>query len=78
MHALFSVSTLRSPVLIAGLALACAASAVPHVPANGQQVVERLPSRTGPVQRELARLRAELGKSPANGSSATAATPRPG
>jgi Tfp pilus assembly protein PilF len=76
MQALFWVSTLRSALLSAALALACAASAVPHVPANGQQVVEHLPSRTDPVQRELARLRAELGKSPANPQLAAALAQR--
>lgn len=65
MPASFSlISTLRCALLWAGIALAGAASAVPHIPADGRQVVERLPSRTDPVQRELARLRADLSKSP--------------
>lgn len=67
LFSLFSIgATVRGAVLCAGLALGGIAAAVPHIPADGKQVVERLPSRTDPVQRELARLRAELGKSPAN------------
>jgi predicted Zn-dependent protease len=38
--------------------------AAPHIPADGSQVVERLPSRADPVQRELLRLRAELSRRP--------------
>jgi Tfp pilus assembly protein PilF len=41
-----------------------AAAAVPHVPADGNQVVERLPRRADPVQRELRRLRSELSGRP--------------
>jgi hypothetical protein len=41
-----------------------AAHAAPHIPADGNQVVERLPSRFDPVQRELRRLRGELGAKP--------------
>ena len=40
------------------------AHAAPYIPANGSQVVERLPARTDPAQRELARLRAELAANP--------------
>lgn len=40
------------------------ASAAPHVPSDGKQVVERLPSRLDPVQRELLRLRGELSRNP--------------
>jgi Tfp pilus assembly protein PilF len=43
-----------------------AARAVPHIPADGNQVVERLPSRADPVQRELLRLRGELSRHPAD------------
>jgi hypothetical protein len=50
------------------LLLACvwcgAARAAPHIPADGSQVVERLPSRADPVQRELLRLRGELSRRP--------------
>jgi Tfp pilus assembly protein PilF len=63
------VSDLRSRVLHAlALALALASAgachATPYIPADGRQVVERLPGRANPVQRELLRLRAELGKNP--------------
>jgi Tfp pilus assembly protein PilF len=50
-------------------ALACcatSASAAPYIPKDGKQVVERLPSRTDPVQRELLRLRTELNATPNN------------
>jgi hypothetical protein len=43
-----------------------AACAAPHIPADGNQVVERLPSRADPVQRELLRLRSELSQRPAD------------
>ena len=51
-------------LLFAWLACAAGAHAIPHIPADGKQVVERLPSRASPVQRELLRLRADLGKNP--------------
>ncbi|NNG22862.1 tetratricopeptide repeat protein [Telluria aromaticivorans] len=41
-----------------------AAQAAPYIPASGQQVLERLPGRLEPAQRELARLRAELTANP--------------
>lgn len=41
-----------------------AAVAAPHIPADGNLVVERLPSRADPVQRELFRLRRELSAKP--------------
>jgi hypothetical protein len=40
------------------------AQAVPHVPVDPSQIVERLPSRADPVQRELRRLRTELSAKP--------------
>lgn len=40
------------------------AGAVPYVPKDGKQVVEHLPSRADPVQRELLRLRTELNARP--------------
>jgi Tfp pilus assembly protein PilF len=48
------------------LSLLCCggASAAPHIPADGKQVVERLPSRLDPVQRDLLRLRSELSRQP--------------
>lgn len=48
------------------LCLAGPAGAAPHIPADGNQVVERLPSRADPVQRELRRLRAGLNAAPGN------------
>lgn len=51
-------------VLTLAVALAAPAIATPYIPANGQQVVERLPSRADPVQRELLQLRAQLSKNP--------------
>lgn len=45
--------------------LACStASATPYIPKDGKQVVERLPSRADPVQRELLRLRTGLNANP--------------
>ena len=46
------------------LAVTASAGAIPHIPADGKQVVERLPGRADPVQRELLRLRADLSKNP--------------
>ncbi|WP_036244832.1 hypothetical protein [Massilia sp. BSC265] len=47
--------------------LACAgAAAAPYTPASGLQVLERLPGRFDPVQRELGRLRAELAANPSD------------
>jgi Tfp pilus assembly protein PilF len=63
-----AASTPRSlaPALLL-LCLGCGgASAAPHIPADGKQVVERLPSRFDPVQRELLGLRSELSKDPGN------------
>jgi predicted Zn-dependent protease len=50
-------------LLLAALAC-CEAGAAPYIPKDGKQVVERLPSRADPVQRELLRLRSELNKNP--------------
>jgi Tfp pilus assembly protein PilF len=50
-------------LLLAMLALA-PALASPYIPTSGNQVVERLPARSDPVQRELARLRAALAEAP--------------
>ena len=55
--------------LLAALACALACStaglhAAPYIPKDGKQVVEHLPSRADPVQRELLRLRTELNKNP--------------
>jgi Tfp pilus assembly protein PilF len=40
------------------------AAAKPYIPADGKQVVEHLPSRADPVQRELRRLRGALNAAP--------------
>jgi len=56
--------------LLAALAC-CEAGAAPYLPRDGQQVVERLPSRADPVQRELLRLRAALHKTPTDVTLAT-------
>ena len=54
--------------MLAGLlfALPNLALATPYIPANGAQVIEHLPSRSDPTQRELGRLRADLTKTPDN------------
>jgi Tfp pilus assembly protein PilF len=53
---------------LAALALAAsgAGAATPHVPTSGSQVVEHVPVRADPAQRELARRRADLAKAPAD------------
>ncbi len=43
-----------------------AAAASPYIPASGAQVLERLPARFDPAQRELRRLRTELAANPAD------------
>ncbi|MDB5933125.1 MAG: hypothetical protein JWQ01_469 [Massilia sp.] len=58
------------------LALAGACNATPYIPTDGKQVVERLPGRTSPVQRELLALRAELTKNPNDLGRATALAQR--
>lgn len=42
------------------------AQAVPYVPVNGSQIIERLPSRADPMQQEFKRLRAQLSAAPDN------------
>lgn len=56
----------RRMVCLFTLLLACAADslAIPHIPADGKLVLERLPSRANPVQRELLQLRAALSQNP--------------
>jgi Tfp pilus assembly protein PilF len=51
-------------VLLPSLLVWGAAPAAPRVPKDGKQVVERLPSRSDPVQRELRRLRGALSARP--------------
>ena len=52
------------------------AAATPRIPADGNQVVERLPSRFDPVQRELRRLRSELSAKPGDPGLASALAQR--
>jgi len=53
-----------------GLCIAClialSVHATPYLPADGTQVIERLPSRNDPIQQELKRMRAELAAAPDN------------
>jgi Tfp pilus assembly protein PilF len=57
--------------------LACGgAAASPHIPADGNRVVERLPRRADPVQRELLRLRSELSAKPGDLALASALAQR--
>lgn len=46
------------------LALASSAQAAPYIPVDGNKVVERLPARSDPAQRALARMRAQLNNNP--------------
>lgn len=55
----------RALILTAALALSSAgAGATPYIPASGAQVVETLPRRADPVQRELRQLRGRLDATP--------------
>ena len=69
-----SLNTLRALALMLALAGTC--HATPYIPADGRQVVERLPSRANPVQRELQQLRAELSRNPNDVARATALAQR--
>jgi Tfp pilus assembly protein PilF len=61
----FRLAVLRGAALLLLVVQALApARAAPYVPTDGKQVVEHLPARTDPVQRELARLRAALAAAP--------------
>jgi predicted Zn-dependent protease len=55
---------LTAPALLAYALLTHVAQAAPHIPASGGTVVERLPRRADPAQRELAALRAQLAANP--------------
>lgn len=59
MSARFLFAILAWPALFS-----MAAQAAPYIPKDGKQVVEHLPSRADPVQRELARLRMALAAQP--------------
>ena len=72
-----STALVRSLPLFAPFALfaivACAsgiAAATPYIPADGNKVVEHLPTRTDPVQRELRALRAAASANPGDVRSA--------
>lgn len=71
-------SARRLPAWLPALLLAasCGAAAAPYIPADGNQVVERLPSRADPVQRELRRLRTALAANPQDLGLATALAQR--
>lgn len=62
----YTLRTLRCALALSMLALAYpgACLATPYIPADGNKIVERLPSRADPVQRALLQLRAELSKNP--------------
>ncbi|PXX45103.1 tetratricopeptide repeat protein [Undibacterium pigrum] len=53
-------------LLLLLLMLSLDVQATPFIPANGKQVLEYLPARNDPVQREFAQLRKRLGKEPGN------------
>jgi tetratricopeptide (TPR) repeat protein len=72
----FCMRTLHKMTLAFALALAGACHATPYIPADGRQVVEHLPGRTNPVQRELLELRAELSRNPNDAGRATALAQR--
>jgi len=59
MPARFLLAILACPALFS-----MAAQAAPYIPKDGRQVVEHLPSRADPVQRELVRLRTALSAQP--------------
>ena len=63
---IFSLLTLAFALIWSG-----ACHATPYIPTDGKQVVEHLPSRANPVQRELLQLRVELSKNPNNAVRAT-------
>ncbi len=60
-------------VVTAAVALACVPplQAAPYTPASGADVIEHLPRRADPAQRELARMRAELAARPTDLALAT-------
>ncbi len=63
------------PLLLAVL-LTCSAAAAPYIPSSGGQVLERLPGRYDPVQRELNTLRSALAANPADLARASALAQR--
>ena len=65
-----TVQRLFALILLAH-ALSSGAYAAPYIPSDGNKVIERLPSRTDPKQRELASLRAALNSNPSDLALAT-------
>jgi len=63
-------------VAVAVSAVTFEAQAAPHIPANGQQVVETVPRRGDPVQQELRRLRSQLNANPGDVALATSVARR--
>lgn len=63
---------IRCLTAVAASALCACAVALPFVPADDAQVLERLPVRTAPAQRELARLRTAAAAAPAEPATAVA------
>ncbi|MBC7452979.1 MAG: hypothetical protein H7335_04600 [Massilia sp.] len=53
-----------SALVVIAFFLAGASGATPFIPADGNRVVEHLPSRASPIQRELLQLRFDLSKNP--------------
>jgi Tfp pilus assembly protein PilF len=64
--------TAGTVVLLQSLLFCGSALAVPHVPADGNRVVEHLPRRADPVQRELRQLRMALSAKPGDEALASA------
>ncbi|GGY01235.1 hypothetical protein GJV26_21215 [Massilia dura] len=66
----------KQAVLLTLLAATFGATAAPYTPATGNVVLERLPSRSDPAQRELAAARAKLAADPRNPELAAAVARR--
>ncbi len=66
----------KQAVLLTLLAATFGAAAAPYTPATGNDVLERLPSRSDPAQRELAAARAKLAADPRNPELAAAVARR--
>lgn len=62
---LASVKSVKAVLALCGmLATTFAAQATPHIPTSGSEIVDHLPSRNDPTQREFKRLRAALADKP--------------
>jgi Tfp pilus assembly protein PilF len=64
MHSTACVAPRRAWLAALVLAASGPGAATPYVPTSGSQVVEHVPVRADPAQRELARRRADLAKAP--------------